>query len=123
MSLKIIAVVNGKTPDQEYVRIKAEEDVNAKGYAVVDRTFNTDGSLSNEFRHIYVFHKFSVKKGDWIRLHTGKGNYNTSTNDDKTVITHHVYWGSSECAWNNNGEDTASLIKYALINSVKVPAI
>jgi hypothetical protein len=115
MSLKIIAVVNGKTPDEEYVRIKAEEDINIKGYAVVDRTFNTDGSHSNAFRHIYVFHKFSVKKDDWIRLHTGKGNYHTNTNDDKTIITRQVYWASSDVYGTTTLKIRQVLIKYTLV--------
>jgi len=123
MSLKIIAVVNGKTASEEYVRIQAQADTNAQGYAVVDRTFDQDGTLSNEFRHIYVFHKFDVKKFDWVRLHTGPGTYSTAQNKEKTVTTHHVYWGAKECVWNNNGGDKASLIRYTIVNIVDVPAV
>jgi len=120
MALKLISVVNSNTPEKEYVRIQATADTNIQGYAVVDRTFDEDGILSNEFRHIYVFHKLDIKKGDWIRLFSCAGKYNSNVNTGKTH-THNIYWGSKTCIWNDNGLDTASLVKVQLVNSVSVP--
>jgi len=120
MALKLISVVNGNTPEEEYVRIQASADVNIQGYAVVDRTFDENEILSNEFRHIYVFHKLAVKKGDWIRVYSCPGKYKSSINTGKTK-THYLYWGSKTCIWNNNGLDIASLVKIELCNSVQVP--
>lgn len=124
MSLKIHSVENANDPSKEFVRLLATEKVNLKGYAIVDRTFEQDGSLSNEFRHIYVFPKLELKKDDWVRLYTGIGKYHThknSKNENETV--HNLYWQSEKCVWNNNGGDTATLIKYTVEGSKVVPAI
>lgn len=124
MSLKINSVINASTPNGEIVWLQASEKVNLKGYAVVDRTFDTDGSISNEFRHIFVFPKLDLKKDDWIRLSTGNGKYYTYQNPgNETETVHCFYWQSDKCVWNNNGGDTASLIKFNLVNSVTVPAV
>ncbi|MDR6941343.1 hypothetical protein [Mucilaginibacter pocheonensis] len=122
MSLKIINVVNANKPEGEYVVLKTEEDLNTAGYAVVDRTFDMNGKVSNEFRHIFVFPNLKIKNGDYIFLHTAKGTYSSNSNRAGTT-THHLYWGSGDCVWNDNGGDVASLISYKLVNSVKVPPV
>lgn len=124
MSLKIFNVENSNDPLKEIVRLRASEKVNLKGYAIVDRTFDQDGSLSNEFRHIYVFPKLELKKGDWVRLYTGKGTYSTQQNASSSEETvHKLYWQSGECVWNNAGGDTATLIKFSAEDSKIVPAV
>ena len=122
MSLKLHSVANGKTPATERVWIQVTESVNLKGYAVVDRTFAATGQLSNEFRHIFIFPDKQVSKGEWVCLTTGTGTYGRKKFSDSDTYYHEFYWGSSGCIWNNNGGDTASLIKYSLVNSVDVPA-
>lgn len=124
MSLKIHSVVNASTPDAEIVWLQASEKLNLKGYAVVDRTFDIDGNLSNEFRHIFVFPKLELKKDDWVMLTTGSGKYHSYQNPNKkTETVHCFYWQSDKCVWNNTVGDTASLIKFTLVNSVAVPSI
>ncbi|WP_284653536.1 hypothetical protein [Flavobacterium terrisoli] len=122
MSLKIISVVNASKPEGEFVRLYASAKMNAKGYALVDRTFDSDGTISNEFRHIYVFPNIELKAKDWIRLYTGNGKYKTVENTDGSNI-HLLYWNSNECVWNDKGGDTATLIKYTVENKVIVPAV
>ena len=119
MSFKVHTVVNGNTPQNEFVWLHATEALNVKGYALVDRTFDSKDQVSNEFRHIFVFPNLVLKKNDWICLHSGTGKYNTEINSHNT-ITHHLYWQSDKCIWNNNDKDTASLIQYNFINSCKV---
>lgn len=123
MSLKIHSVVNGKTAGQEIVWLNTTEQVNLKGYAVVDRTFNASEQLSNEFRHIFVFPEKIIARTDWVRLYTGVGSYSKHPTSDGKGFIHSFYWGSGECVWNNNGKDIASLIKYQLTNSVVVPSV
>lgn len=121
MSVTVHSVANGKTAGSEFVWLEVKVASSLHGYAVVDRTFNQQGQLSNEFRHIFVFPDTQVAKGDWVRLYTGTGTYSKTKNDQNTY-THNFYWGSSGCIWNNNGGDTATLIKYGVVNSVAVPA-
>ena len=118
MSLKIHSIVNGKVPAEEIVWLNTDESVNLLGYAVVDRTFSND-KLSNEFRHIFVFPNLQVNKGDWVRLYTGNGAYSKSIASNSEHV-HNLFWGSSQCVWNNNRGDVASLIKYTLVNAVVV---
>ncbi|MEN0055440.1 MAG: hypothetical protein AAGC65_17320 [Mucilaginibacter sp.] len=122
MSLKIISVINSNKPEGEYVNLKTEEDVNTAGYAIVDRTFDPNSKVSNEFRHIFVFPNLKIEKGDYVFVHTGKGTYSSNANIAKT-ITHHLYWGANDSVWNDKGEDVASLITYNLVNSVVAPAL
>jgi hypothetical protein len=122
MSLKIHSVVNASNPDEEFVRLSTSEKTNLKGYALVDRTFDADGKVSNEFRHIYVFPDMEVNPKEWVRLYTGKGKNSDGKNDNGHVV-HFLYWGAKECVWNDEGGDTATLIKYTVADSKEVPAV
>lgn len=122
MSLELLEVINDKKPQGEVVRLQAKSDLNLSGYAIVDRTFVKDKKVSNEFRHIFVFPDTEVEEGEYVRLHTGAGKYKRAENTNGTV-THHFYWGSGDCVWNNNGEDVATLISYKRIAGKEVPAV
>jgi len=122
MSLKINSVINAQNPDSEIVWLQASAKINLKGYALVDRTFDEKGKISNEFRHIFIFPDLEINSGEWVRLYTGNGKYSTSKTT-KNEIIHNLYWQSSSCVWNDAGGDTASLIKYTSVNSVIVPAV
>jgi hypothetical protein len=123
MSLKIHSVINGRLVSQEYVWLTATESLNLRGYAIVDRTFNSGGQLSNEFRHIFVFPEKLIDKNDWVRLFTSAGQYSKERISNGSGYIHNFYWGSTHPVWNNNGGDIASLIKYSAVNAVNVPAI
>lgn len=122
MSLQLLEVINDKKPQGEVVRLHAKADVNLLGYAVVDKTFDVSGKTSNEFRHIFPFPDTQVKKGEYVRLHTGTGKYARVENSDNTV-THHFYWQSGDCVWNDKGGDVATLFHYTVVDSVTVPAV
>ncbi|HTH55710.1 MAG TPA: lamin tail domain-containing protein [Cyclobacteriaceae bacterium] len=98
----------------EYILLLVNEDVNLKGYAIVDKTFDSEGVESDIFRHIYFFRSLLVQKGDYVALWTKKGTYFKNKTTDNSPL-HNLYWGSNENVWNNSG-DTATLIKYAVID-------
>ncbi len=62
MSLIITQIVNGSKPNDEEIWLKAKTKMNTKGYAVVDRTFDDEGNISNEFRHIYVLPSIDLEE-------------------------------------------------------------
>lgn len=122
MNLEILEVINSNKPEEEVVRLQANADVNLRDYAVIDRTFGPSERVTNEFRHIFPFPSQAVKKGEYVRLHTGTGNYVKTNNSDGTV-THHFYWGSKTCIWNDKGGDVATLLSYTVMNSKTVPPV
>ncbi|MFC0777770.1 hypothetical protein [Flavobacterium sp. HJSW_4] len=123
MSLNLHSVINSENTNNELVWLQATEKINLKGYALVDRTFDSKENVSNEFRHIFFFPNLVVEKNDWVQLFTGNGKYQKVQSTDKSCFIHKLYWQSDKCVWNNNGGDTATLIKCALVKSVKVPAV
>ncbi len=62
MKIEITEVINGITSETEFVRFKVLEDINLHGFAVVDKTFNGEGYLSNIFKHFYRFPSVDLKK-------------------------------------------------------------
>lgn len=123
MELEIKRVENASTPSKEYVVLQVTEDTNLYYWAVVDSTFNPDGSMSNEHRHVYFFPAKQVKKGDWVVLYSGTGtNGVVKKFNDNDSNYYAYYWQSGSCIWNNTG-DNASLIRYGNGNTVKVPAV
>jgi hypothetical protein len=124
MALNLHSVVNASKPIEEIVWLEVTADINLAGHAIIDRTFNLDGKVTNEFRHIFMFPNLDVKKDDWIRVFTGRGSYSKIKIDKKpNNYIHNLYWGSDICVYNDNGGDTVSLIRYTGIKSVTVPAI
>lgn len=73
MSLRITKIENGKTPETDWITLRADDAINLSEYALADRTFAADGTPSNEFRHIFLFPNKKVAKGEWVRLHLRKG--------------------------------------------------
>ncbi len=62
MKLEIDITKNGNELKDEWIRISAKEDTNLGKYAIVDKTFAAGNSISNIFRHFYVFPSTAVKK-------------------------------------------------------------
>ena len=122
MSIILNSVDNAEKPSLEFVWLEVIAKTNTKNYAIVDRTFDSKDKISNEFRHIFIFPDLEVEKGEWIILCTGNGTYE-KVKSKSNVYVHKLFWNSSECVWNNSGGDTATLIKYSAIKSVKVPAV
>ncbi|MEO7213321.1 MAG: hypothetical protein ABIX36_10995 [Mucilaginibacter sp.] len=120
---KINYVENSNKPELELVRFIASVDINTSGYALIDKTFDGDEKVSNEFRHIYIFPDLEVKKGQEVLLYTGKGTNGFFKFNNSNVEYHRLFWGANECVWNDKGGDKATLIKFDPINSVSVPKV
>ena len=121
-TFEIKSVINGSKPVEELVILAATGDINTKGFALVDRTFDENGNISNEFRHIFVFPSLDVKAGERVVVCTAKGKNGPQTLDGGEKI-HALYWGSDECVWNDNGGESASLINFVPVNTVVVPPV
>ncbi|NCD70962.1 hypothetical protein [Mucilaginibacter agri] len=121
-TFEIQSVINGSKPVEELVILTATGNINTKGFALVDRTFDEDGKVSNEFRHIFVFPSLEVKAGERVVVCTAKGKSGPKTLDNGEKI-HALYWGSDDCVWNDNGGDTATLINFVQVNSKIVPPV
>lgn len=114
MALTIVKIHKGQDVNSELVLLKASTDLNLKGYAIFDRTFDGNGNETDIFRHIYFFPDLDVEEGDLISLRTGIGNYELTENNKGTPV-HRLYWGSEESVWNDEG-DTATLIRYQVVD-------
>jgi hypothetical protein len=120
MSLKIIVIHNHGDAKEEYIVFQAKSDIDLGSYAIVDRTFNKDGALSNVHRHFFRFPTKLIKNGDYVSLHTGVGKPSSiKTKNDDTV--HHFFWGSKSPIWNDNDTEQAELLKVATIEYKDAP--
>jgi len=120
---KITEINNSSEAKNEYIRLKASIGVNTKDYALVDRTFEENGNLSNEFRHIFVFPDILLKPNEEVIVCTGtgtngKGKYKTGNEE-----YHRLYWGAKACIMNDKGGDRITLIRYSVESSMAVPAV
>jgi hypothetical protein len=123
MSLRLVNVLNGSTPDEECMRFRVGADMNLQGYALVDRTFDAADHMSNEFRHIFVFPSLDLKVGDEVFVFTGMGTQKTFSINDNLNKRYKLYWGADACVWNDKGGDVASLIQYTLKAKAVIPAV
>lgn len=113
MSLKIENLVKDGDQDKEYVLLKAIENVNIGQYAIVDRTFDKNGSPSNIHKHFYRFPSKDIKKGELVALITGKGK--NTVNNKGTMPIHMFFWGSDVAFWNDIEVEKAELLKVETI--------
>jgi len=117
--LEIVEIVDKKDgiPENEFIIIKALEDVNLKNYAIVDNTFiitqpTNKIKLSDVFRHVYFFPDIEIEKGNYVILNSGKTKKTkTQYSEEKNIMFYIFYWNSKNCIWNNTG-DEAILIEY-----------
>ena len=115
MSLEIVNINKNGDASQEYILFRATETINMNSYAVVDKTFDEDGNVSNVFRHFYRFPSQQVKKGEYVCLFTKKGTYSLGkmTNGDPV---HKFYWGSEAPIWNDSNVESAEVLKVETVN-------
>ena len=123
MPFKIISVKNGESPEKEYVYLKATTPVNTKNYALVDFTFDGEGNMTNEFRHIYVFPEIELATGEHVVLCSGNGIDEIKQFKNTEIDYVALHWGVKSCVWNDNGGDKATLIKFDIVNSKDVSAV
>jgi hypothetical protein len=118
MKMKIHAIEGKGNLDKEVIWLDVVEDIaELKYYMVCDTTYTDDKHISNELRHVYWFRSKSVKKGDWIALHTKNGTNSTNSNN-RGGTTHHFYWNLGRTIWNKDG-DAAVLFKVDTWNTLR----
>lgn len=110
MSLTITNLQKDGDAKKEYILLKATENVNIGGYAIIDKTFNKDGNVSNVHKHFYRFPSKTVRKGEYVSLRTGKGTNTVDTLEDGSTV-HRFFWGSDAAFWNDNDVEQAELLK------------
>lgn len=103
MKLKINSLVNKGDQNKERIWFNVVEDCDLKYYLVTDTTYTSENAISNKLRHVYWFSSKSVKAGDYVVLHTKKGQQ-TETGNDKGTRTHVYYWGLDRAVWNDAGD-------------------
>lgn len=100
--LELVYVKNhGKAAD-EYVLLRATQDLDLKYYMICDTTYTSDTSISNTFRHTYWFATQTVKSGEYVVLYTKKGSYSKTQNNGN--VFHNYYWNSNAAIWNDDGD-------------------
>lgn len=114
MSLKISTLQKDGDASNEYILLEATEDVNIGNYAIVDRTFNKNGKVSNVHKHFFRFPSRTVKKGEYVSLRTGKGTpvVGETNRGDKV---YRYFWGSDAPFWNDNEIEKAELLKVSTV--------
>lgn len=115
MSLEIVTIQNNGDASEEYVLLKATKAVNLNSFAVVDRTFDEDGNISNIHRHFYRFPSQLVKEGEYVSLRTSKGTYKYDKLKDDGPV-HRFYWGSEAPIWNDSNIESAEVLKVETVN-------
>jgi hypothetical protein len=115
MSLEIVNIQKHGTASEEYILLKATKAINVNSYAIVDRTFNEDGSISNVFRHFFRFPSHQIKEGEYVSLRTGKGTYKYDKLTDGRPV-HRFYWGSHASIWNDSNVESAEVLKVETVN-------
>jgi hypothetical protein len=118
MSLKINNLEKDGDQTKEYILLEATQDVNIGCYAIVDRTFNNKGHISNVHKHFYRFPSKDVKKGEFVSLRTGKGK--DTVGDIGGTPLHRFFWGSDAALWNDSEVEKAELLKVDTIASKSV---
>jgi hypothetical protein len=114
MSLKINTLKKHGDASEEYLILEATDNINLSDYAVVDRTYDAEGKVSNIFRHFYRFPSIQVKKGEFVSLRTSKGKDGPGTLNDNTPV-HRFYWGSAAPIWNDGNVESAEVLKVATV--------
>lgn len=109
MKLKIIKVHGHGDAREEYVFLRALDDVEISNYLLADSTYGADGSVSNKVRHTFWFPKKLIKKGEYISVRSRIGKPEVGKASDGKVV-HRFYWGLKESVWNDDG-DVAVLLE------------
>lgn len=110
MSLKISTIQKDGNASKEYILLEATADVDISTYAVIDKTFNKDGKVSNVHKHFYRFPSKTVRKGEFVSLRTGKGIPIIAQLKTGEIV-HRFYWGSNAPFWNDKETEKAELLK------------
>lgn len=116
MSLVLHAFKNDTTAEKEYVEFLATADVQLSDYAILDQTFIGE-QISNLHKHFYHLPAQILKKGDIVKIITGKGE-DKKYYREKIVSVYYKYWNMGSPIWNT--KDKIELIKFEYVIKRKV---
>lgn len=119
MSLTITNLEKDGDASQEYILLTATADIDINDYAVVDRTFNKDGKVSNVHKHFFRFPSQVLKKGECVSLWTGKGTSEVGTTTLGNKV-YRYYWGSDAPFWNDKETEKAEVLKVTTVATATV---
>jgi hypothetical protein len=111
----------------ERVFMRATEDVDLGDFIITDTTYKSSGAVSNKVRHVYEFAKKTIKKGEYVALHSEVGTYKLDKTTDDFPL-HRFYWGLNYTIWNKEGDKAWLLYSPSderqaiAVAPVKVPA-
>lgn len=98
--LEILGIAGSEAFDNERLVIAVKENGNLARFAVMNNTFNTDGSLSNQYQHLFSFPSRKVVAGDQVILYTRKDKNIFVPHEGYT--NHYFFWNLDESIWNTN---------------------
>lgn len=111
MDIEILKVYN-PGEDNEYIRLRVNENCNLNKFLIYDTTFDQEGNVSNKLPHVFRFPNIQVSSADTplIRLYT-KRNYQTQKWVAPDKINNLILsWRLNETIWNKDG-DKATLVE------------
>lgn len=108
MSLEIVSIKNGSTPEEEYILLKAIANIMLSNYAIIDVTF-ADEKVYNIHRHFFRFPSQSVGKDEYVVLFTGK--YRSISKEHQGRPLHTLFWKMGRCIWNDSNTDRVEVLQ------------
>lgn len=121
MSLKIIKVIKGISPDKELLVLetKSKEKIDLKDFVVSILSFDKNPEFDNIFENSYRFPSCLVNKNDTIYLYTGEGQ-NSSNVSGSSVdgdLHHFRFYRNSKISLIKNSGDKVILSKFEIVNT------
>ncbi len=101
--MTVVATHGQGNASQEYILLRANEDLNTRFVLVCDTTFEAPAHVSNKLRHSFWLPDLDLKKGDLFTMWTGKGtNKMTKLPDGRQMYHHYLQLGSA--IWNDEND-------------------
>lgn len=109
---RITHLVDRGDIDEERVILEARKNIR-KGstYLVFDNTFDTNGNISNQNRHLYCLGlTWDVDDGDLVIIYTKSGNSRRLKRSGKNTHKHIYYWGRENTVWNIDADEIVHVV-------------
>lgn len=103
MKIEIVQIADRGKANMERIHLKVLADTVLSYYVILNTSYTTPNSISNNPKHVFWFPSFSVKAGDQVILYTGLGNQKS----ELSLIgkhNHFFYWGQNATLLNKIGD-------------------
>lgn len=118
MNLKVMAIKSPGDLKEERVVLKAIGDCDTGNYILIVGFLNAKGEMCSRTRPPFLFPSVKVTKGEYVRVYTKVGTYDTSPAKYDAeggliaTLNHNLFWGIKGTLWSTEG-DCALLVKVA----------